>query len=428
MLSLFVSCDNSSNNSNSTNSNETFKKPSEVRKELRFENNGIYNLNVGCGYDNIPNIDFINFYPATERQNQQIASIMQYSGLPSNFSLISAPNINNAYAFVNDYTRYILFDTNFLNTADNNSSNYWASMSILAHEIGHHLSNHTLSGVGSNIPHELQADKYSGFMLYKMGATLEQAQIAINRLGTDYATQTHPSKNDRLNAIESGWNEAYELQFKVAIPPIPSDDEYFENTEFVKENMLDVLQLGEYYHESDLMEGIVLRSNHDEGYAEVKQTDDSGFDFMNYRSDGAIPISIIIDDSPTEYLGINSTKNIYHLLVPGRRIKFKVIVEANGRHAYFSYIAHNKFRVMSNKTNENSKESLKTFVVVAEKAYFHNEPNKDSIRKAYLAQDDSGQYIKEDGDFLYIIFTNSKNKTSKGWISKSDVAWFEPSQ
>ena len=117
ILFLFISCNNSNNN----NTNEIFKKPSEVRKELVFENNGIYNLNVGCGYDNIPNIDFINFQPATERQNQQIATIMQYAGLPSNFNLISAPNINNAYAFVNDNKRYIMFDSNFLNAVDDKS-------------------------------------------------------------------------------------------------------------------------------------------------------------------------------------------------------------------------------------------------------------------------------------------------------------------
>lgn len=417
---IFTFCQN--NHDKKVNiSNETYQKPSEVRKELRIENNTIHNLNVGCGFDNVPNIDFINYFPSTERQNQQIASIMQYAGLPSNFILISAPNINNAYAFMNDKSRYILFDTNFLNYADDNTSNYWSSMSILAHEIGHHLSNHTLSGLGSNIPDELQADKFSGFILYKMGATLEQAQLTINRLGTDYPTQTHPSKSERLKAIKSGWLEGYELQFKAAIPPIPSDDEYYVSKEFIKGNMLDIANLGEYYHESHLMEGVVLRANHEEGYVDVKQTDDSGLDFMNYKPDGAIPISIIIDDSPTEWLGINSTKEIYYLLVPGRRIKFKVIVEGNGRHAYFSYIAHQKYKNNINSTRTSNKIFNK-FSVISSKAYLHNEPNVITKRNAYLAVGDSGEYIKEEGDFLYIIFTNKKNQTSKGWILKSDVA------
>jgi hypothetical protein len=41
-----------------------------------------------------------------------------------------------------------------------------------------------------------------------MGATLDQAEAAMNKLGTNQATSTHPAKTDRLNSISRGWNYA----------------------------------------------------------------------------------------------------------------------------------------------------------------------------------------------------------------------------
>jgi TPR repeat protein len=43
--------------------------------------------------------------------------------------------------------------------------------------------------------------------LAKMGATLEEAQSAIQTLKYEKATSTHPAKKDRLVAIEKGWNK-----------------------------------------------------------------------------------------------------------------------------------------------------------------------------------------------------------------------------
>lgn len=67
-------------------------------------------------------------------------------------------------------------------------------MSILAHEIGHHLLGHTISIGSSNPQDELEADKFSGFVLYKMGASLNDAVQAIQLLGSDTDSKTHPSK------------------------------------------------------------------------------------------------------------------------------------------------------------------------------------------------------------------------------------------
>jgi hypothetical protein len=83
----------------------------------------------------------------------------------------------------------------------------------LAHEVGHHLEGHTVLGTNSRPEIELEADEFAGFILCKMGASLEQAQLAMHYIAEMKASKTHPGRIDRLAAIEKGWNKA-EAQLK----------------------------------------------------------------------------------------------------------------------------------------------------------------------------------------------------------------------
>jgi hypothetical protein len=97
-------------------------------------------------------------------------------------------------------------------------------MSILAHEVGHHLSGHTVEGKGSNHKAEMEADKFSGFVLFKMGASLDEARYAMNLIGSETDSRSHPSKVKRLGYIEEGWNEAQRQRAFASLPPPPYDD------------------------------------------------------------------------------------------------------------------------------------------------------------------------------------------------------------
>ena len=55
---------------------------------------------------------------------------------------------------------------------------------------------------------ELEADEFSGFVLRKMGATLTEAQSALQLLANPYGSLTHPPAKDRLRAVEAGWMRA----------------------------------------------------------------------------------------------------------------------------------------------------------------------------------------------------------------------------
>lgn len=144
----------------------------------------------------------------TATQGERIAErIMDVVGLTPSFEMMPA-NIDNAAAVVYGGKRYVLYNPTFINNLIKTTGTDWAAVSVLAHEIGHHLNGHTVTGRGSQPALELEADEFSGFVLRKMGATLPQAQAAMKTLASAQASRTHPGQVDRLASIETGWNGA----------------------------------------------------------------------------------------------------------------------------------------------------------------------------------------------------------------------------
>ena len=121
---------------------------------------------------------------------------------------VKRANVPNAAAVVYQGKRYILYNPSFIAAMDKAAGSRWASVAVLAHEIGHHLHGHTLDGKGSLPSIELEADEFSGFVLRKMGASLLESQVALRIMAGTKATPTHPGRSDRLLAVANGWNRA----------------------------------------------------------------------------------------------------------------------------------------------------------------------------------------------------------------------------
>jgi hypothetical protein len=147
-----------------------------------------------------------NFASVAEGQ-QIIQNILDAVGRQANFEIRQA-NIENAAAVAYGGKRYVLYNPNFINALDRRTGNQWASISVLAHEVGHHLKGHTISGQGSQPSTELEADEFSGYALRKMGASLADAQATMKLIASESGSATHPGKANRLAAIENGWESA----------------------------------------------------------------------------------------------------------------------------------------------------------------------------------------------------------------------------
>lgn len=141
-------------------------------------------------------------------QRDVLREITDVVGLKPRFELRATTQVENAAAVVAGGKRFLLYNPNFVAAVNRASRTDWAGVSILAHEIGHHLNGHTLQGGGSNPADELEADEFSGFVLRKMGASLAEAQTALAVVSQDYDSPTHPGRSTRLAAINRGWQQA----------------------------------------------------------------------------------------------------------------------------------------------------------------------------------------------------------------------------
>ena len=161
---------------------------------------------TGCGFIVPPRSLLTSRFSSVYEARDILKSMLETISWQENFSIRESNGIRNAYATIINQTRWIIYDNDFLEDLDAYTSTKWASISVLAHEMGHHYYNHVVSSQGSTPPKEIEADAFSGYVLAKLGATLDQSVAAMQAIASDRASASHPAKRDRVNAISTGWN------------------------------------------------------------------------------------------------------------------------------------------------------------------------------------------------------------------------------
>jgi len=133
-----------------------------------------------------------------------VNEILAVSGLLPNFQVVETHEVGNAAAIIIEGERYLAFNPDWMGQYKSDPNARWQLYGVLAHEIGHHLQGHTITGTGSRPPTELEADEYAGFILAALGADLPQAQSLWATLSAQ-GSSTHPPRHQRLAAVERGW-------------------------------------------------------------------------------------------------------------------------------------------------------------------------------------------------------------------------------
>jgi len=160
------------------------------------------------------------FSSSIEAENA-LQRILNTVGLKKNFVLSPCSEISNAIAVSFKGVRYILYDNEFLNQLDY-SSNDWFGITVLAHEVGHHVNGHSVDivlALGDVVEpkslenrrmQELEADEFAGFVLSKLGAPMDKIVSNISSISSDNddTYSTHPSRSKRVNAIRAGYANA----------------------------------------------------------------------------------------------------------------------------------------------------------------------------------------------------------------------------
>ena len=136
-----------------------------------------------------------------------IVGIKKSLGLDVDIGVFIAEEENNCMATVSAGGRkLIIADHAFLSTVNQKVGTKWAAVSILAHEVGHHIAG--FNRHPSPLEGELDADYWSGFVLQRLGASENAATRCILTYGTDEDTPSHPNRFDRAKTIRKGWQDA----------------------------------------------------------------------------------------------------------------------------------------------------------------------------------------------------------------------------
>ncbi len=133
--------------------------------------------------------------------------IVHITGQVSSFELKEA-KVLNLEVSGSRRKKLILYNPNYTNWITDQLNNKWGLALLLAHEIGHHNFGHLKHKRKDRHAAELEADEYAGYILAKMGASLEEAQLVMKTISGVKASSTHPGRAKRIDALKKGWIKA----------------------------------------------------------------------------------------------------------------------------------------------------------------------------------------------------------------------------
>jgi hypothetical protein len=159
---------------------------------------------------------------------QIVDKILSHSGLnpgngnPQNFEAIATNHSSveqNAQAKIcGDGQRYIFYDPSWLQGLHSTDGPSWTIYFIFAHEIGHHLLNHPLYDKGDHKQLELDADRFAGFTLARMGAPLEDILRAVDAIPSERDSKSHPARDRREKAAREGYEDSLRQLSQIGTP------------------------------------------------------------------------------------------------------------------------------------------------------------------------------------------------------------------
>lgn len=172
-----------------------------IRVDSRAEKLKVEN---GCNFFSEISPRTFNTFSSTGEAIASINQIVDAVHLEPNFE-IRAGDVPNALATIVNQERFIVYNPDFIYAINIEAGTKWAAISVLAHEVAHHLNGHTLTR--SHSKQELEADRFSGAVLQKLGASLEDTTAAMRMMNSP-GSASHPSSKERIAVISQAWKES----------------------------------------------------------------------------------------------------------------------------------------------------------------------------------------------------------------------------
>lgn len=158
-----------------------------------------------CSLRNMPTVKSVdNLRPARAEAERIIHWICELIGIPPEFELLAADfkHRNIAIAATRGDQRYVIYDDKWFRFEENKVS--WYTIYVFGHEIGHHINGHTHGFMPDRHKGELDADRFGGWVVARLGGSLDQALTFMPSL-SEKGSKTHPDRNRRIQAVREGW-------------------------------------------------------------------------------------------------------------------------------------------------------------------------------------------------------------------------------
>jgi len=149
-----------------------------------------------------------------------ITEMLSKLDIQNRYIIVSCSMVENCQSILYNGKPYILYNPVFLgsvrrlNFSQANlpgavNDRDWSALTILAHEVGHHINFHLLNPPADKTlaDLELEADRTAGHIISAMGASLQQVQLAYLDL-PENAVSGYPTRQARLDAVATGWTDA----------------------------------------------------------------------------------------------------------------------------------------------------------------------------------------------------------------------------
>lgn len=218
-----------------------------------------HNLDISIeaysSYNNSTLPPTISLSKSTTKYDSLINYSMKSIGLLDTDIEIATTRSFGAYSVINrlSYRRFFVYNPAFFDTVYDVTQTNFAILGICFHELAHHFYRHPLKPSNASHFYEKQADRYSGFALALIGATLEESLAAMNNIerlgGSTTQTISHPDKESRLAEIEKGFIDARITIFK--------DSSFIEwDNNFKMQELMLALQINKSFFDIKSMESL----------------------------------------------------------------------------------------------------------------------------------------------------------------------------
>lgn len=150
----------------------------------------------------------VNTLPEDAEMIETVKNVLQMIGLHNDVTVAIEPGAAGcAYATTVGGRQFIGVDPECVGPLKTGERYEWRAVGILCHEIGHLLASHTTNQKKATPVEESEADEWSGWAMFRLGATLAQAQTAASSMDVA-GSDTHPARSVRMESVARGWRSA----------------------------------------------------------------------------------------------------------------------------------------------------------------------------------------------------------------------------